>query len=231
MDLEKNRPETKAGPWRMNCAFGAVLIALILALLGGYIFYRIEGWPKRSVEASVSGLERIGRDARDQFVSLAHLQPRVTVNNRVYLEQQTSVAQLSVVSRKVEVEHEMEHTWAGSTKRIRLHGTFVAKAGFDLRKKFSVKIQPKEVIVELPHAELLSIEQEGVEVLALDNGFWNRISSADLENELAVLPRLAREKSADLPAEAETTFTHQLLEEFRPPVPVHPIFPAPTPNG
>jgi len=215
----------------MNCALAAVLIVLILALLGAFIFYRVEGWPQRSVDAGVSGLERIARDARDQFVRLAHLQPQVTVKDRVYLEQKTTVAELSVVSRKVEVEHEMEHTWAGSTKRVRLHGTFLVKAGFDLRKKFSVKIEPKEIIVELPHAELLSVEEQSVEVLALENGFWNRVSSTDLESELAVLPRLAREKSADLPAEAETTFNHQLLEEFRPPLPVHTIFPAPTPGG
>src|SRR5262249_49180043 len=153
-------------------------------------FYRIESWPRRSVDAGVSGLERIGRDARDQFVRLAHLQPQVTINNRVYLEQKSTVAELSVVSRKVEVEHELEHTWAGSTKRIRLHGSFLVKAGFDLRKKFSVRVQPKEIIVELPHAELLSVEEQSVEVLALENGFWNRVSSTDLESELAVLPRL-----------------------------------------
>jgi len=231
MDLEKNRPQAEVSPRRMNWAQAAVLVVLIFALLGGFIFYRIENWPRRSVDAGVSGLERIGRDARDQLVRLAHLQPQVTINNRVYLEQKSTVAELSVVSRKVEVEHEMEHTWAGSTKRIRLHGSFLVKAGFDLRKKFSVRVQPKEIIVELPHAELLSVEEQSVEVLALENGFWNRVSSTDLESELAVLPRLAREKSVDLPAEAESAFTHQLLGEFRPPLPIRTIFPAPTPGG
>jgi hypothetical protein len=231
MDLPTNRPGAEISPRRINWALAAVLIVLVLALLGGFIFYRIESWPQRSVEAGVGGLERIGREARDQFVTLAHLQPQVTVNNRVYLEQKTTVAEFAVLARQVEVEHEMLHTWAGSSKRIRLHGTFQVKAGFDLRKKFTVNIQPKEIMIELPHAEVLSVEAQSVEVLALENGFWNRISPTDLESELALLPRLAREKSASLPAEAEATFTHQLLAEFRPPVPVHAICPAPTPGG
>ena len=154
----------------------AALIILTLALLAGFIFYRLETWPRRTASQSVSELERVGREARDTLVKLAHLQPRVTVNNRVYLEQTSTIAELSFLARKVEVEHEMLHTWAGSTKRIRLHGTFLVKAGFDLRKKFNVNIQPNEITIELPHAQILSVEQQSVEVLVLENGFWNRIS-------------------------------------------------------
>lgn len=230
MDLEANRPKTEARPRRLGWALAAVLIVLILALLAGFIFYRIETFPQRSVEAGVSGLERIGREARDQFVRLAHLEPRVTVNNRVYLEQKTTVAELAVLSRQVRVEHEMLHTWAGSTKRIRLQGTFLVKAGFDLQEKFSVNLQPQEIVIELPHAQLLSVEEQSIEVLALENGFWNRISPADLQAQLALLPQLARDQSASLPAEAETAFRNELLEKFRPPQPVRVIFPAPAPG-
>jgi hypothetical protein len=93
-------------------------------------------WPKRD------GTGTAWSKARDTFVELAHLQPRVTVNNRVYLEQTTTVAELAVLARRVEVEHEMLHTWAGSTKRIKLHGTYLVKAGFDLRKRFTVNVHP-----------------------------------------------------------------------------------------
>jgi hypothetical protein len=94
----------------------------------------------------------------------------------------------------VEVDHEMEHSWAGSTKRIRLTAAFLVKAGFDLRKKFGVDIRPNDITIELPHAQILSVEQQGIEVLALENGLWNRISPTDIQNELAVLPDLARPK-------------------------------------
>ncbi len=216
---------------RVGCPLAAFLIVLVLALLVALLFYRCETFPSIVAGQGVAALEQVGREARDQFVKLAHLQPRVTVNNRVYLEQTTTVAQLAVIERRVEVEHEMLHSWAGSTKRIKLHGTFSVKAGFDLRKKFSVQVNPEEVTIELPHAEILSVEQQKVDVLAFENGLWNRISPNDVEHELATLPDLARQKSRGLPAEAERAFTAQLLEKFHPKQPVRAIFPAPSPAG
>jgi hypothetical protein len=231
MELPTERSANQAVSRWPRWLLGAALVILILAVLAGFIFYRLETWPQRTVNQTVSELERLGREARDTFVKLARLQPRVTVNNRVYLEQTSTIAELSVLARKVEVDHEMLHTWAGSTKRIKLHGTFVVKAGFDLRKKFNVNIQSDEITIELPHAQILSVEQQAVEVLVLENGFWNRISSADIQNELAVLPRLAREKSAGLPTKAEQIFTRELREKFHPPQSVRVIFPAPSPRG
>jgi hypothetical protein len=60
---------------------------------------------------------------------------------------------------------------------------------------------------------------------------WNRISPGDVQSELAVLSKQVREKASALPAQAEETFTRQLLEKFRPEQPVRAIFPAPTPRG
>jgi hypothetical protein len=231
MELQQNRPATEKIQPRLGWRVVVVLVALIFALLAAFIFFRLETWPGRTARQSVSELERLGRDARAAFVQLAHLQPQVTVNNRVYLEQTTSVAELSVLARKMEVEHEMMHTWAGSTKRVKLHGTFLVKAGFDLRQNFTVRIQPNEILIELPRARILSVEQQQVEVLAFENGLWNRISPDDIEAELAILPRLARDRTGALPAEAERAFAKDLREKFRPPQPVRIIFPALRPGG
>jgi hypothetical protein len=112
----------------------------------------------------------------------------------------------------MEVEHEMQHTWAGSSKRVKLHGTFLAKAGFDLRQDFSVDVRPDSVSVQVPHARILGVEQERVEVLEFANGYWNRISGTDVQNELDVLARLAQQKAAEagLALEAEKSFEKQL---------------------
>ena len=118
---------------------------------------------------------------RDAFVEVAQLQPRITINNRVYLEKTTAMAELAILSRQIEVEHEFLHTWAGSTKRVKLHGTFTAKAGFDLQQDLAVDLRPDEITVRLPHASILGVEQKQTEVLEFENGFWNRISAADLE--------------------------------------------------
>ena len=231
MELQKNRPAATETTRHSRWPQAAALIILILALLAGFIFYRLESWPGRTGSQGMKELERLGREARDSFVQLARIQPRVTINNRVYLEQTTTIAELSVLARRVEVEHEMMHSWAGSTKRIKLHGTYSVKAGFDLRKKFNVNLGPDEIVIELPHAQILSVEQDSVEVLTLENGLWNRVSPDDIQSQLAVLPRLAREKAAALPVKAEETFTRQLREKFHPPQPVRAIFPAPTPRG
>jgi hypothetical protein len=85
--------------------------------------------------------------------------------------------------------------------------------------------------MELPQAEILSVEQEQVDVQTLENGLWNRISPDDIQGELAILPQLARKKATGLPREAEQVFTRQLLEKFHPPQPVRAIFPTPAPHG
>ena len=196
------------------------------------IFWRVETWPARTAQQSAAQLEKLGKDLRTAFIDIAHLQPRITINNRVYLEQTTPVSELVVLSRRMEVEHEFLHTWVGSSKRVKLHGTFTAKAGFDLRNNLSIDIRPNEISVQLPHARILSVEQDQVDVLAFENGLWNRISGEDMQSELAILPQLAREKAAesDLPAEAERVLQQQIEQRVRAPQPLHLIFKDGTAN-
>jgi hypothetical protein len=199
---------------RFSWPLALTLIVLIGAAVLIVIFLRLESWPARTAKQSTAELERLGRNVRDAFVEVAHLQPRITINNRVYLEKTTAAAQLAILSRQIEVEHELLHTWAGSTKRVKLHGTFTVKAGFDLQQDFAVDLRPDEITVRLPHASILGLEQKQTDVLAFENGLWNRISAADLENELAALPNLARQKAAEsgILAEAETALQKQLDE-------------------
>jgi hypothetical protein len=202
------------------------LIALIAAGVGTFIFLRIETWPGRTANQTTAELERVGRDVRDALVEMAQLQPRVTVNNRIYLEKTTATAQLAILSRQVEVEHELLHTWAGSTKRVKLHATFTAKAGFDLQHDVAVDLRPDEIAISLPPATILGVEQKQVDVLAFENGFWNRISASDLESQLATLPELARQKAAEsgILGEAETALQTQLNERIHAERPVHLVF-------
>ena len=198
---------------RISWPLAFTLIALILAIaIVLIIFLRVESWPARTARQSTAELERLGKDLRAAFIDIAHLQPRITINNRVYMEQTTPVSELVVLSRRIEVEHELLHTWVGSSKHVKLHGTFIAKAGFDLQQDLSIDIRPDEIIVQLPHAQILGVEQEQVDVLEFENGLWNRISGQDLQSELSILPQLAQKKAAEsgLPAEAERTLQRQL---------------------
>ena len=211
---------------RISWPLAFTLVALTIAGVIVVIFWRIESWPARTAQQGTAQLEKLGKDLRAAFIDIAHLQPRITINNRVYMEQTTPVSELVVLSRRIEVEHELLHTWVGSSKRVKLHGTFVVKAGFDLQQNLSVDIRPNEIIVQLPHARILGIEQEQVDVLAFENGLWNRISGQDMQSELSILPELAREKAAegDLPAEAERTLQQQIEQRVHAPQPLRLIF-------
>jgi hypothetical protein len=211
---------------RISWPLAFTLIALIIAIVVVVIFLRVETWPARTARQSTVELEKLGKDLRAAFIGIAHLQPRITINNRVYMEQTMPVSELVVLSRRIEVEHEFLHTWVGSSKRVKLHGTFVAKAGFDLQQNLSIDIRPEEIVVQLPHAQILGVEQEQVDVLAFENGLWNRISGADVQSELSILPQLAREKAAvsGLPEDAERALQQQLDQRIHAPQPLHLIF-------
>lgn len=211
---------------RISWPLAFALIALLIAIVVLIIFLRLETWPTRTARQSTVELERLGKDLRAAFIDVVHLQPRITINNRVYMEQTTPVSELVVLSRHIEVEHELLNTWVGSSKRVKLHGTFNAKAGFDLQQNLSIDIRPDEIIVQLPHAQILGVEQEQVDVLMFENGLWNRISGEDLQGELSMLPQLASEKAAEsgLPAEAERTLQQQLGERIHPSQPLHLVF-------
>lgn len=202
------------------------LVALIIATTILVIFLRLESWPARTARQSTAELEKLGKDVRAAFIDIAHLQPQITINDRVYMEQTTPVSELVVLSRRIEVEHEFLHTWMGSSKRVKLHGTFLAKAGFDLRKGLAVDIRPNEITVQLPPAQILGVEQQQVDVLAFEDGLWNRISGQDVQSELSMLPELAWKKTAEsgLTAQAEETLQQQLEQRIQTAQPLRLIF-------
>jgi len=196
----------------MSWPTASTLIAFIIVAAAVLIFLRIETWPMRTEQQSRAELERLGKDLRTAFVDVAHLQPRITINNRVYIEQSAPVGELAVVSRKIDVEHEFLHTWIGSSKRVKFRGTFTAKAGFDLQQHVTIDIRPTQILIQLPRARILGVEQDQMDVLVFENGLWNHISGADVQSELSILPQLARQKAAesDLPEEAERLLQQQL---------------------
>lgn len=216
-----------------SCGLVSLIALVIIAALLAFAFWRIESWPIRTARAGSAELERLAGKVRDAFMDIAQIQPRVTINDRVYLEQTTPVAELALVSRRVEVDHEFLHRWAGSTKRVKLHGTYSVKAGFDLRQKLSVAVTENDITIEVPRATILTVEQQQVDVLEFENGYWNRISAADLQNELGAMPKLARDKAeqANLAAEAEAALREQLQQRLGTERPVRVLFaPAETPK-
>jgi hypothetical protein len=207
------KPETSG---RFSWPVALTFVVLILAGAAAFVFWRLETWPARTIGQGTEDLERLGKDLRSAFIDIAHLQPRITINNRTVVDEATPTAELAILERELKVKREFLHSWAGSSKRIKLSGTFNVKAGFDLRQDVTVDVRPDEILIQLPHAQIVGIEEKHVDVLALENGLWNRITGADLQNELAQLPEMARRQATeiDLPGEAEKELQRQLTKRI-----------------
>jgi hypothetical protein len=195
------------GGSRWNWKLTLLAIVAIIAGLSAWIFYRIETWPERTAT-------KISR----AFAEIGHLQPKITIRDRVFFEQTKAVLELAVISRETQVEHDMEHEWLGSKKRIRLRGSYVVRAGFDLTQPFSVRVDGRKIETDLPPPKILSIDAKDTEVLVFENGLWNKIGAEELENELRALPVLARQKAsqAGLQKEALEAFTVRIRDKFAP---------------
>ena len=214
---------------RFSWPIALTLAVLILAAAGIFIFWRLETWPARTISQSTEDLERLGKDLRAAFIDITHLQPRITINNRTVVDAPMPTAELAVLERELKVKREFQHSWAGSSKRIKLSGTFLIKAGFDLRQDVAVDVRPDEIVIQLPHAIIVGVEENHVDVLALENGLWNRITGADLENELGQLPEMARRQAQEIemPAEAEQELQQQLNKRIHSKQPIRLVFANP----
>ena len=112
-----------------GCAAAFLGTLLILALLTGWVFYQVESLPLRVASAGSDRLEQWAGKVRDAFVAVTGVQPRIKVNEQVIYEQASPVLELAVLTRQEVVERETENTWLGSTKRLRVRGTYRVKAG------------------------------------------------------------------------------------------------------
>jgi hypothetical protein len=198
------RRSRSAWPW---VVMGTVIV-LSFVLLAGFVFWRVETWPARTAN-----------DIATVFQRTFQFQPEVTVEQNIILEQVSRTAELATAERTVVVEREYENRWLLSTKRLRARGTFVAKAGFDLRQGVEARAHRSAGSVEVifPAPQLLSVGQERVEILEWDNGLWNKLSGAEAEEAVNELTALANQSAEEqgLLDEARASVEAQLAERLR----------------
>lgn len=152
-----------------------ILITILLITLGITAYVLVVVIPAQLAERSYEGAKQIGRDISEAF----QFTPEITVNNTVVLQQQTPILELATLSQKFQHQYSWTNTWLGSTKQIRIKGSFEAKAGFDLNKKFSIQIEDEKAIVTLPKPQLLSMESLNDVKFEDENGVWNWVDMED----------------------------------------------------
>lgn len=151
----------------------SLIILLICVCISAYVLF--VAIPAAAVRRSYEGARKIGNDIRKAFNFI----PEVTVNNIVVLQQQTPILELATLSQNFHHRYEWINQWLGSTKKITIMGTFEAKAGYDLHKKFSITVSDDHAIVLLPTPQLLSLESKGDIRFEDENGVWNWVRPED----------------------------------------------------
>jgi hypothetical protein len=152
-----------------------VLVIVLLITLSITAYVLIVVIPTRLARRSYEGARQIGHDISKIF----QVTPEVTVKNTVVLEQQTPIMELATLSQTFQHRYEWTNTWLGSTKKIKMTGSFQAKAGFDLSNKFSLEINDDVVVVTLPGPKLLSLESMDDVTFEDENGFINWVNMDD----------------------------------------------------
>jgi hypothetical protein len=151
-----------------------LLIALIIVgTIAAYVL--IVTIPAHLAEKSYEAAKTLGKDFRNAF----QFTPEIKVNNKIILNQQTPVLELSVLSQNFEHRYTWINSWMGSTKKINITGSFDTKVGFDLQQKFSITLTDDQAIVLLPEPIVLSVESKGDIEYRDENGIWNWVDSED----------------------------------------------------
>jgi len=131
------------------------------------------------------------------------LSPQVTVNQKIIYKRTNEIMELAMIEQDFDVEHETSHTWMRSEKKVTLRGSYRAKIGFDLQKGFNIEVhrgrflRAGQIILELPHAEILSVEPLDVQKTKT-SGLINWVTEKDIEAATKELASLAQDKASKL---------------------------------
>lgn len=167
-------------------AIGGIIAALLL-IGGSLVAYRL----------FVQAPAELARVTADGIRSIFQVTPQVTVNQTIIIEQASPILEIATVARPMLIDHEWSHSWLGSTKTIRVRGTFTAKAGYNLKEPFAITItrDPLQVTARLPEPRLLSVQMDSFAVVTDESGWWNRITAEDRSRAVTTLQALARTKA------------------------------------
>lgn len=188
-----------------------IILALVVCATAYILLVTI---PRHVAEQSYEGARRIGRDVK----ALLQVTPQITVNSKIIVEQESEVLELASMSRQFHHTYTWTNTRLGSTKKIRVAGTFQSKAGFDLNEKFMIEIIDGKAVVELPEPKILSVELLGDIEFRDEQGLWNWVNAEDRSRAVNAFVTDARRYSEEFPATREVSdaVVEKLIQAINP---------------
>jgi hypothetical protein len=174
-------------------------VFLIALAIAAYVLLVVI--PGKVAQQAYDGAKRLGKDIENAF----NFTPEVTVNNTVVLQQQSPILELATLSQTFQHQYKWTNTWFKSTKEIRISGTFVAKVGFNLDRRFAVQVDDDKATVFLPEPIILSLEPQGDVKFEDENGIWNLVKDVDRSRALNAFQLDGRKyaQQADFVAQAK----------------------------
>jgi len=181
-------------------------MALIVVLAITYATWRVS-------DKALEFTKGIAKDFSDKF----QFTPQVQIGNRPpVILKYAPILHLATVTQPSVHRYSWTQSWMGSTKVLELEGDFSCQAGFDLKKPFSLNVDPETmaVIAHLPPPELLAIEMVHYHVLKDENGWWNSITPKEREDATNALIAEARKQviAAGILKDAQKALEQQLDE-------------------
>ncbi len=174
-------------------------------------------------------MRQMAGDATKAVKELIQIEPRVTVNNVVVVQESKPIIEVALVTRDVLVEHKFIHTWMGSTKELHLRCPYRVKAGFKLTESgVDIRIKnhwfSRRVAIEadMPEPVILSVDAGRLEILKEDDGYWNKIKKED--RELALVEMRVKASNEARKAGIKDDVQRLVEEKIRQSIRGHPDF-------
>jgi len=185
-----------------------VAVGVVVLLAGGSLWYFAVALPGMAFDRLAVEIDKT-----------LHFRPKITWRTKTVVNQTSEVAELATAERRFQQDYFYSNTWMGSTNSIMLRGHFIAKAGFDLKKTLIIRVSDdrKSAEIELPGAQLLSLELVGEDVLLDEGGWWNPLTPAQREDAQNALLQEARKTASqsDLLKTAEANFRSRIEDILR----------------
>ena len=200
---------------RTRAASATRLILVLTACLLGLIL--AAGWVVRQ---NIERSKTAAADIATRVMEAIQVRPKVVVDHRTIVEQQTDVLQLVTLEKKLTERQRLDESWLQSTKTFEIEADFTIRVGFDFKKPFVIDMDRSSgaLRVTLPPAEILSVGIGDVRFLRDEDGFWNKLTADDREQALRGL-RLQvenRARKSDLPQQARAIAEKRLTELLAP---------------
>lgn len=172
------------------------LLIVTVAILGG-----IHAFAVRPIERALASTRSGLRQGLQEVLGAVTKGSTRIVEGRAEILKTTEIAELPLLEMRMSTTRSIEKTdmmmlLPLGTKKLIVRGTYVVKGGYKLTEGVSLRMERGEPVARFPRPEILSVELVDFEVLSEDNGWLNKIQSADREQILRELRLQMRMEAA-----------------------------------